>query len=62
MEEEIPSGNTERISSLYSYSQVLTEPVNFPGLPCRFNKAAAQFYRFWNPVLSVQVSISASAI
>ena len=33
--------NTERITSLYSYSQVLTESVNLPGLPCRFNKAAA---------------------
>ena len=39
----LPSGweNTERIASLYSYSQVLTEPVSLPGLPCIFNKAAA---------------------
>ena len=39
----LPTGweNTERIASLYSYSQVLTEPVNLHGLPCSFNKVAA---------------------
>ena len=31
----------EHIAPLYSYSQVLTEPVSLPELPCRFNKAAA---------------------
>ena len=36
--------NTERIASLNSNTTIarfLTEPVSFPGLPCRFNKAAA---------------------
>ena len=39
----LPTGweNTERIASLNSNSQVLTEPVSLPGLPCRFNKATA---------------------
>ena len=39
----LPTGweNTERIASLYSYCQILTESNNLPGLPCRFNKAAA---------------------
>ena len=39
----LPTGweNTEGIASLYSYSQVLTEPVSLLGLPCHFNKAAA---------------------
>ena len=38
-----PTGreNTERIALLHSNTQVLTEPVRLPGLPCRFNKAAA---------------------
>ena len=35
--------NTERISSLNSYSQVLTEPVSLPDFPCRFNDAASSW-------------------
>ena len=35
------SENTERIASLNSNSQVLTEPVSLPGLPCRLDKAVA---------------------
>ena len=39
----LPTGleNTERIASLNSNSQVLTEPVSLPRLPCRLDKAAA---------------------
>ena len=33
--------NNERIASLNSNSQVLTEPVSLPGVPCRLDKAAA---------------------
>ena len=44
----LPTGweNTERIASLYSYSHVLTEPVNLPGLWCRFNKAGARWLQW----------------
>ena len=39
----LPTGweNTERIASLNSNSQVLTEPVSLPELPCRLDEAAA---------------------
>ena len=39
----LPTGweNTEGIASLNGYSQVLTEPVSLPGLPCSLDKAAA---------------------
>ena len=33
--------NTERIASLISYSQILTEPVSLHGLPCRFDLSYA---------------------
>ena len=44
----LPTGwqNTERIASLNSNSQVLTEPVSLPGVPCRLDKAAAYCIQF----------------
>ena len=39
--------NTERIASLYSYSQVLAEPFIFSGLKCRFNKTAVNWPSWW---------------
>ena len=45
----LPTGweNTERIASMNSYCQVLTEPVIFPGLKCHFNKTAVYWPSWW---------------